>query len=335
MLRGKALVVVACCFSVVACVPGVDPSKIAGNLPTNFSGENPSGGVPHGGGTGENGYINPNGNGPGNETGYVSPSSLLFCGETGQIVLQKNQTALLNWNYPPGYTPSQALQFSLESTPAGIADVGTITSVSLLSARYQAPAHIPAEATIGVRAVLGDATTPAVCTVRLIPDTDLGIPDDGTTRGAVGNVFVLPVNIPLLPDFALMTPVSQILVPNFDVPTRAFDSGFPGVEDLFEWFGIRFEGRILIPADGVYFFRLTSDDGANFWIDGTKVIDNDGVHAPRTVDGTATLTAGPHPFRLDYYQGPRYLIALELFWKAPGESSYSIIAPDYFARPAP
>ncbi len=326
-------------WALCGCVPGgssgLTPSE--GNLQSGHHGTGGSGGGPGGGGLGggESGTLGGTGSGGGHDSGYVAPTSLLFCGDTGQIALMKNQRTLLHWAYPNGYVPPEALHLSLESSPADLADKGSVTPVDLMSARYQAPASVPVDATISVRAALGDSTTPAVCQVRLIKDTDLGIPDDGTTRGAVGNVYVLPVNQLMLPDFGQMTPVSQILVPNFDVPTRSFSTGFPGVEALFEWFGIRFEGRMVIPAAGLYRFRLNSDDGSILWIDGVKVIDNDGVHPPRIVDGQMEMTQGSHPFRLDYYQGPRYLIALELFWMPPSESAYVIMPPDNFQRPAP
>ena len=35
------------------------------------------------------------------------------------------------------------------------------------------------------------------------------------------------------------TPVDEICMDNFDIPTRSFTEGFPGVPDLYEWFGIR------------------------------------------------------------------------------------------------
>jgi len=318
-------------FVLAACVPGTQ-------APTELQKRNGEGGAPFteagfSGGTGESGSYGGGPGGPAGDGGYVAPTSLLFCGETGQIVLKKNQGTLLTWSFPDGYVPSGALQFTLESTPSGIEPLGSVTPQTVLSAWFQAPAVIANEFTVSVRATLADSTTPAVCLIRLVPDEDIGIEDDGTTRGVVGNVYVLPVNQPHLPDFSQLTPVSSILVPNFDVPQRAFSMGFPGVPDLFEWFGIRFEGRLVVPESGTYEMRMTSDDGSILWIDGTKVIDNDGVHAPVTVTQSVSLTAGNHPFRLDYYQGPRYLIALELFWKKPGDSSFVIVPPDNFLRP--
>lgn len=332
---------IALSFLLVGCVPGTTPppssaETFGGNTapnPQDTSYTPPADDSDGSGSGGESGVFNPGGNPANGDAGSYLPEALAFCGTQGQIVLQKGQSTLLEWHYPNNYVPPQALTLTLESTPGGIVNIGTITPVSVLSALYTAPASVPQEFTVSVRAALQDSSSPSVCQVRLVRDGGLGVEDDGTTRGPVGNVYPLPVNQPRLPDFALMTSVASILVPNFDVPERAFSMGFPGVEDLFEWFGIRFEGRLVVPTTGTYALRITSDDGSILWIDGQKVIDNDGVHAPRTVNADYVLTAGNHPFRLDYYQGPRYLIQLQLLWKKPGDSAHSIVPPDAFLRP--
>ena len=41
--------------------------------------------------------------------------------------------------------------------------------------------------------------------------------------------------------------------------------------------------------EGVYRFHLSSDDGSVLWIDGKKVVDNDGVHAPKSASGVLRL----------------------------------------------
>lgn len=46
-------------------------------------------------------------------------------------------------------------------------------------------------------------------------------------------------------------------------------------------FLVRFDGYIYIPTDGTYEFALYSDDGSILWLDGQKVVVNDGVHRIR------------------------------------------------------
>ncbi|HQF17236.1 MAG: PA14 domain protein [Methanosaeta sp. PtaB.Bin039] len=133
-----------------------------------------------------------------------------------------------------------------------------------------------------------------------------------------GEIYSIPEGTSSLPDFSSLTPIGEIYTKVLDVPQRSFDSGFPGVTDRFEWFAIRYTGKFYVESAGEYSFRLVSDDGSRLFIDGKKVIDNDGVHSPSSVSGTVDLTRGEHQIEVDYFQGPRYYVALQLFWTPPG-----------------
>ena len=114
-----------------------------------------------------------------------------------------------------------------------------------------------------------------------------------------------------------MTPVGTIYTEKLDIPSRGFEEGFPGITDRFEWFGISYIGGLVIPSDGNYKFKLTSDDGSKLYIDGELVIVNDGVHSPHTVTKEVYLSKGDHWIGVDYFQGPRVMIALQLFVETP------------------
>ena len=154
-----------------------------------------------------------------------------------------------------------------------------------------------------------------------IPPTPTPTPtepsDFGTTeilkKGFKGNVYYLEEGTSKLPDFSKMTPVGTIYTEKLDIPPRDFKQGFPGITDRFEWFGISYIGGIVIPSDGNYTFKLTSDDGAKLYIDGELVIDNDGIHPPRSKTKEVHLTKGDHLIGVDYFQGPKVTIALQLF----------------------
>ncbi|MGB2556269.1 family 16 glycoside hydrolase [Cellulosimicrobium cellulans] len=79
-----------------------------------------------------------------------------------------------------------------------------------------------------------------------------------------------------------------------------------------------------VPADGQYQFRVTNDDGALVYIDGQLVLENDGPNDSTSVEGSATLTAGVHDLRVDYYEGSDKQ-RLTLAWKTPGSSSFQVI----------
>ena len=70
-----------------------------------------------------------------------------------------------------------------------------------------------------------------------------------------------------------------------------------------EEFGLRFEGYVRIPADGIYEFVLTSDDGSVLRIGKAVVIDHDGYHTPTDRAGMVALAAGLQPIEVLFFQG--------------------------------
>jgi hypothetical protein len=108
-------------------------------------------------------------------------------------------------------------------------------------------------------------------------------------------------------------PFVTFFTDQLDVPPRSFNEGFPGVTTRTEWFAIYYRGSFQVAAGDYYTFRLVSDDGALLYIDGYLVIDNDHQHPPAGKEATLPLGAGRHDLRVEYYQGPRDRIALQLF----------------------
>jgi len=135
-----------------------------------------------------------------------------------------------------------------------------------------------------------------------------------------GDIYYLPEGTESLPDFSSLTPVGSIYTNTLDIPQRSFTDGFPGITDRFEWFAIKYTGTFDINKEGEYAFRLVSDDGSRLIIDNNKIIDNDGQHSVSSASGKAYLTRGSHSIEVDYFQGPRYDIALQLYWAPPGET---------------
>jgi hexosaminidase len=70
-----------------------------------------------------------------------------------------------------------------------------------------------------------------------------------------------------------------------------------------EEFGLRFAGYVRVPADGIYEFLLTSDDGSVLRIGTDVVIDHDGYHTPTDRAGMIALAAGLHPIEVLFFQG--------------------------------
>jgi alpha-L-fucosidase len=82
-----------------------------------------------------------------------------------------------------------------------------------------------------------------------------------------------------------------------------------------ENFGLRFEGYIDIPATGIFTFFTTSSGGSCLWIDGEKVVDNDGPHGPETKGGDVSLERGLHAIRVDFFQAEGNAAELVVRWQ--------------------
>jgi len=68
-------------------------------------------------------------------------------------------------------------------------------------------------------------------------------------------------------------------------------------------FAITYRGYIDIPADGVYSFYLTCDDGGVLKIADRVAVDNDGLHSAIEKNGQVALRKGLQPFALDFIEG--------------------------------
>lgn len=218
-----------------------------------------------------------------------------------------------------GQTSPANVTWSVRSS--GTASAGTISETGL----YTAPATGGGYDIIISAALVDDPSITASVTIKLIANEQIFV---GCQQGSeffpiTADVYQLPVNTTKLPDFSTLgTRLTKVCMDQYNVAPRDWSTGFPGVTNLFEWFALHTTTNIVVPMDGSYSFKLNSDDGAKLYIDGKLVIDNDGQHAPTAKEATVTLTAGQHALSIDYFQGPRYQIALELYWKTPGASSY-------------
>jgi hypothetical protein len=218
-----------------------------------------------------------------------------------------------------GQTTAAQVTWSVKSS--GAQSAGSIDETGL----YTAPATGGGYDITISAALIDDPTVSASVTVKIVANEQIFV---GCQQGSeffpiTADVYQLPEGTKKLPDFSTIgAKLTKVCMDQYSVAPRDWSTGFPGITDLFEWFALRTTTRLVVPADGTYTFRLNSDDGAKLYINGNLVIDNDGQHAPTAKDATITLTAGEHALAIDYFQGPRYQIALELYWKTPGASTF-------------
>ena len=127
-------------------------------------------------------------------------------------------------------------------------------------------------------------------------------------------------------------------------PTRAFDKGF-ALDDgsmitksdgtpLFEYFSLRFKAVFKFPqgtATKNMQFAIISDDGAVLAVEDpvtqlmVTAINNDGTHGSKMGCGSSPIQISADtalPFELQYFQGPRFHIALILMWREWTGSSF-------------
>lgn len=95
-----------------------------------------------------------------------------------------------------------------------------------------------------------------------------------------------------VPDFTRLEPTRRAASLGFDL------SQAPRSND----YALSATSTFVAPMDGVYTFFVKSDDGAIFSVDGERVVDNDGRHAPRERRGQVALAKGAHTLLLGYFQ---------------------------------
>ncbi|WP_316179578.1 calcium-binding protein [Bradyrhizobium sp. SZCCHNRI1009] len=67
-------------------------------------------------------------------------------------------------------------------------------------------------------------------------------------------------------------------------------------------FATAYQANLTITTAGTYTFSLASDDGSALYIDGVRVVNNDGLHGNNTVSGQVTLGIGAHAVEVRYFQ---------------------------------
>lgn len=208
---------------------------------------------------------------------------------------------------PPPPAPAPAQPTPTAAQPAPAATTATRAPTTVLRPIATQPAK----------------TGPQMITVNGKPVPTITQPTafgSGTqTAGSLqGLVYFIPETSAKFPDVSAMVPTAALFTNELNIAPRDFKEGFPGVDNRFEWFAIKYTGSFVAPKAGAYGFRVLSDDGAIVRVDGTLVVDNDGVHPPQEKRGTINLTSGKHTLEVDYWQGPRYQIALQLWVTPPG-----------------
>jgi hexosaminidase len=164
-------------------------------------------------------------------------------------------------------------------------------------------------ATVSARAVLPDGRVgPArTATFTLTTPRPAALVDSELEEGV--RVDVYEGRFRRVADLDRRTPIRRE-----SMPTIGLLDGTPEEE-----FGLRVRAYLAVPLDGVYTFRLTSDDGAVLRFAGTTFLDHDNPHVVSSRTAQVALAQGLHPIEIAYFQveGGK---ALKLEWSADGET---------------
>lgn len=147
----------------------------------------------------------------------------------------------------------------------------------------------------------------------------VGVFGSGKKGALKGSLCFIPQDTRSLTQVTRCTAVGIMYTNALNISKRRFTSGFPGVDERFEWFALDYVGKFTVKTAGNYTFRIASDDGSLVWVNGKLLINNDGLHPLQSKANAIELEAGSHKIRVLYYQGPRVDIALQLFVTPPGE----------------
>ncbi len=206
--------------------------------------------------------------------GYVYRSGTSFAAPIAAGVLA------LAWSAAPGMSPSQAMDVLYQScdaleplSPGNNTGWGRVNAESALARATGRP--VPRD--------------PAYLPAAPIPESLL--------PGLMARYYAAPgaTTLPTLGG----SPFGQATIAPVNVG-QGGSPGFPGCS----WassYAVGVQGYILIPTTGVYTFSLNSKDGSRLFIDGVRVLDNDGVHPLRARSGSVRLERGLHILDCNYF----------------------------------
>jgi alpha-L-fucosidase len=183
-------------------------------------------------------------------------------------------------------------------------DVAVTSGRANVDIRYTLDGTVPSLLSLPVKGPI-HVTDTSVVSARCFRD---GKPVSGTAQAAFTKVKPRPAaaNIDVkpgalynyyegdwdnIPDFAKLRPAGTGASSALDLSGKKRK----------EYYGFEFTGYLQVPKDGVYAFFVGSDDGSDLNIDDTLVVDNNGLHGMQEKHGLIALAAGPHPFRVRYF----------------------------------
>ena len=156
---------------------------------------------------------------------------------------------------------------------------------------------------------------------------------DSPDRNMVADVYNLRTGTQSVTEMQRRKPVKRVCLAQLNIAPRDFREGFPGLGTTNEWFGLDIRFTVNVAEAGTWELMLLSDDGAILSIDGQDVINNDGIHGALPETAKVQLDKGLRNFRVRYFQGPGFNLALILGWRKPGAADFDYLPRKLIGRP--
>ena len=156
---------------------------------------------------------------------------------------------------------------------------------------------------------------------------------DSPDRHMVADVYSLRNGTQSVTEMRRRKPIKRVCLAQLNIAPRDFREGFPGMGTTNEWFGLDIRFTVNVAEAGTWELMLLSDDGAILSIDEQDVINNDGIHAASPEMAMVKLDKGLRNFRVRYFQGPGFGLALMLGWRKPGAADFDYLPRKLLGRP--
>lgn len=144
-------------------------------------------------------------------------------------------------------------------------------------------------------------------------------PEEKGPNGLLATAYSLASDS-LPEDFSTLgSALESFEVANLDFDETDFTNGFPGAKALKENYALQFTGSINVATEAEYELCLHSDDGSQLLLEGTLVVDNNGVH-DGAVEVCELVYLSPGEYMLDvrYFQAKGPLLTLHMAWAMDG-----------------
>ncbi len=116
-----------------------------------------------------------------------------------------------------------------------------------------------------------------------------------------------------LPNFNALTPVKTGVTATFNLGARNRNDNF----------GFRFSSLLAVDTPGLYTFFTSSDDGSKLFINGTQVVNNDGLHGALEKSGSINLEPGLHDISVTFFELTGAEV-LNVSYQGPGVAKQTI-----------